>query len=187
MLSVRSFAVVSTLSAVLAGSAIAQVPLGGMVTGNDYDRILEIAGAYGPVERRSDGDGQWIRAEMNDIVYSISFLNCDDNGMNCGSVQFRAWWESNGSHDVFGMNQWNRDRRFSAAYMDAEDNATIEFDVNLAGGVTAVNFDDTLQWWEAVLGQFKDMVIDPGFRGEPPATSDTPDPVMPPPSSAPTK
>ena len=62
------------------------------------------------------------------------------------------------------MNQWNRDRRFSSAYLDSGDNATIEFDMNLAGGVTAVNFDDTVQWWQAVLGQFTEMVVTPGFE-----------------------
>jgi hypothetical protein len=147
--------------------ANAQVPLGGMVTGNDFDRIVEIASAYGPAERQSSDEGHWVRAEMDGTIYTISFHNCDDQDWNCSSVQFRAWWESNGSHTVGSMNQWNRDRRFSAAYLDARDNATIEFDVNLAGGVTAVNFDDTLQWWREVLSQFKDMVIEPGYAGQP--------------------
>lgn len=179
MLCVRTFTAAAAISAVFALPALAQVPLGGLITGNDYDRIFEIAAAYGPVERRYDGQAQWIRGEMNDTVYSISFLNCDDNQQNCTSIQFRAWWESNGHHTIEDMNQWNRDRRFSAAYMDANNNATIEFDVNLQGGVTAVNFDDTVQWWQAVLRQFKDMVIDPGVRGEPPSTSATPTPSTP--------
>jgi hypothetical protein len=142
----------------LAGPALAQVPLGGIVTGNDIDRVQEIASAYGPVERRNDPDGTWIRGEIDDIVYSISFLNCDDTHANCTSVQFRAWWESEGRISLDDMNQWNRDRRFSAAYLDDDLNATIEWDVNLAGGVTAVNFDDNLQWWRAVLRQFRDRV-----------------------------
>jgi len=181
MHSLRTFMSMAATAAVISLPAVAQVPLGGMITGDDYDRIFEIAGAYGPVERRSDDDGRWIRAELDSIIYTIAFLNCDDNDANCTTVQFRAWWESNGQHNVDGMNQWNRDRRFSAAYMDSSDNATIEFDVNLTGGVTAVNFDDTVQWWQAVLNQFKEMVIDPGFRGEPPSTgSSTPEVELPP-------
>lgn len=174
---IKAAAVVAFLA--LPVAAQAQVQLGGMVTGNDFERVFEIAGAYGPVERRDDPDGQYIRGEMGGTVYTITFLNCNDANLNCSSVQFRAWWESNGHHNVEGMNQWNRDRRFSSAYMDSRNNATIEFDVNLQGGVTAVNFDDTLQWWQAVLNQFKDMVIDPGFRGEPPATASTPETTTP--------
>lgn len=159
------------IAAAFAAPLLAQVPLGGMVTGNDMDRIMEIAGAYGPVERRQDEDGYWLRGEMDDIVYSISFLNCNDQHLACTSVQFRSWWTSNGAHTIEAMNQWNRDRRFSAAYLDSNDNATIEWDVNLAGGVTAVNFDDSVQWWQSVVTQFRDTVISPNSGGSTTAPS----------------
>ena len=165
MYSVRTVISAAVVISALSLPAVAQVSLGGMISGIDVDRIQELASVYGPVERRSDEDGTWIRAESDDTIYTISFLNCDDNNSNCTSVQFRAWWESEGNHTIAAMNQWNRDRRFSSAYLDDRNNATIEFDVNLAGSVTAVNFDDTIQWWEAVLGQFKEMVIEPGFQG----------------------
>lgn len=153
----------------LAGPALAQVNLGGIVTATDYNRISEIAAAYGPVEDRSDSNGRWIRGEIDGTTYSIAFLNCGDSGQDCSSVQFRAWWRSEGAHTIEAMNQWNRDRRFSAAYLDGDNNATIEFDVNLEGGVTAVNFDDTMQWWRLVLRQFKEMVIDAGATAAPPS------------------
>lgn len=163
MFSIRTFLASAALTVAFALPGLAQVNLAGMITGDDYDRVFEIAAAYGPVERRSDDTGQWLRGEMDSVVYTISFLNCDDNHANCTSVQFRAWWESNGAHTMEEMNQWNRDRRFSAAYLDSNNNATIEFDVNLAGGVTAVNFDDTVQWWKAVLAQFVTDVVQPGY------------------------
>ena len=148
----------------LAAPLTAQAPnLGGMITGLDIDRVTEIASAYGTAERRTDDDGSpWVRAEIDGVIYTISFLNCD-NGQNCGSVQFRAWWNSEGTHTIEQMNQWNRERRFSAAYLDNNNNATIEFDVSLAGGGTAVNFEDTMQWWQAVIRAFRDTVINPGY------------------------
>ena len=164
MTSVRLILVAGAVSAGLVTAAGAQsVPLGGMITGNDMPRIMELAGAYGPVEQRQDDDGYWIRGEMDSTVYTISFLNCNDQHMSCTTVQFRAWWESEGAHTMEAMNQWNRDRRFAEAYLDSNNNATIEWDVNLAGGVTAVNFDDSIQWWQSVLQQFREQVIDPGF------------------------
>ena len=42
-------------------------------------------------------------------------------------------------------------------------------DVNLAGGVSAVNFDDSIQWWQAVIRQFREQVIDPGYGETTPA------------------
>lgn len=156
-----AFAILCSLVA-LAQPGAAQI--GGMITGHDVDRVVELASAYGPATRRFDdaGDGPWIRAEMDDVVYTITFLNCT-GGENCASVQLRAWWESGGVHTLEQINAWNRDRRFGAAYLDADQNATVEFDVNLAGGVTAANFDDTLQWWQVVLRGFVNEVIEPGY------------------------
>lgn len=167
-----SFLALAQLSAPLS----AQSPdLAGIITGDDVERVTLIAARYGPAERRTDeaDNSAWIRAEIDGIVYTISFLNCED-GRNCGSVQFRAWWTSDGAHSLEAMNQWNRDRRFSAAYLDNGGNATIEFDVNLLGGVTAVNFDDTVQWWRAVLRQFRDTVIDPGYAAAEPVAPPAP-------------
>jgi len=155
------------LSGLLALPQMAHAQLGGIITGQDVDRVAELARTYGPAERRFDDaeDGPWIRAEMDDVVYTISFLNCIA-GTDCTSVQLRAWWESAGAHTLEAVNQWNRERRFGAAYLDSSNNVTVEFDVNLAGGVTAVNFDDTLQWWQVVLREFVNQVVDPGYDAQ---------------------
>lgn len=159
------FPAAATLVAMsIANPTLAQVPLGGMVTGYDLDRIQEIAAAYGSAERVTEDGMSWLRAEMDQTLYSITLMNCDDNGDHCTTLQFRAWWESNGSHTLEAMNQWNVDRRFSAAYLDDRGNATLEFDVNLAHGVPAIHFDDTVQWWQAALNQFVEEVILPGYE-----------------------
>lgn len=143
----------------------APAQLGGIITGDSIDRVAQLAGRYGPAERQyDDPDAPWVRAEMDGVIYSITFLNCD-NGRDCSSVQLRAWWDAPNDYSVAAMNRWNRDRRFSKAYLDAGGNPTVEFDINLAGGVTAVNFDDTLQWWQVVLEEFVAEVID-GPRGQ---------------------
>ncbi len=174
----RSVSVLPLAAAAFLAAAplVAQTGLGGMVTGNDIDRIAQIAAAYGPATRQPDDDqGPWVRGEIDGTIYTISFLNCQ-NATNCTSVQFRAWWNSEGAHTVEMMNQWNRERRFSDAYIDSNGNATIEFDVNLAGGVTAVNFDDTVQWWQAVLREFRSTVIDPGYEAANPTPQPQPQP-----------
>jgi hypothetical protein len=148
----------------LAGPVFAQGNLTGMITGADAARVAQIASVYGPAEVSAEetDPGPVITAEIDGIYYSISFLNCDTpNG--CSSLQLRAWWASSNAHSLEAMNTWNRDRRWSAAYLDRDNNATIEYDVNLAGGITAINFDDTMQWWDAVLREFRAEVIDPGY------------------------
>lgn len=141
------------------------LPPGGIVTGLDVERIGQILAAHGPARLRTDplDNSPWIRAEHDGLIHTLAFRDCDDRGANCTSVQFRAWWHSEGAHSLEAMNAWNRERRFGTAWLDHGGNATLSFDVNLAGGVTAVNFDDTLQWWLAALDAFRLLVIDPGF------------------------
>ena len=183
-MSVRTLFAPAVLAVLCGAPVLAQQPLVGVVTGNDVARITELAGAYGSIDRREDDEGVWLRGEMDDTVYSISFLNCNDQHQNCTSVQFRAWWESNGAHTMEAMNQWNRDRRFSSAYLDSQNNATIEWDVNLAHGIPAANFDDSLQWWQAVMRQFREQVIEPGFAANGGGGSQAPDTPSAPPSGS---
>ena len=156
MVCVRTLLAPAVFAVLSCAPVLAQAPLTGVVTGNDVARIAELARTYGPVERNEDAEGVWLRGEMDDLVYSISFLNCNDQHQNCTSVQFRAWWQSGGAHTLEAMNQWNRDRRFSSAYLDANNNATIEWDVNLAHGIPTASFDDSPQWWRTVMTQFHD-------------------------------
>lgn len=162
-----------------------QVSLDGMVTAADIDRIQAIAGAHATVDRRTRDDGsQWIRGEYDGIIYSISFLNCQA-GAACTTIQFRAWWNSEGAHSMEAMNGWNRDWRFATAYLDEENDATVKFDVNLAGGVSAANLDDTVQWWHAAVRRFREEVIDPGYAATRPSAAAPTAPVTPAPGVAP--
>ena len=176
-MSIRVLTLAAGVAASLGLPALAQsVQLGGVVTGTDVQRVLELAQAYGPVETRQDEDGTWLRAEYGGLVYTIAFLTCNDQLVNCTSVQFRAWWESENRITLEQVNAWNRDRRFSDAYLDASNNATVEWDITLAGGVTAVNFDDALQWWHSVIMQFDEEVIAPVFGGTSGGSSTSPSP-----------
>ena len=68
------------------------------------------------------------------------------------------------------MNAWNRDRRFGKAYIDADGDIAIEMDVNLWGGVTPKNLDDTFDWWRIVLERAGEVFEDA------PAAPETADP-----------
>ena len=52
------------------------------------------------------------------------------------------------------INEWNRSKRFSRAYLDADGDAVVEMDLNLRGGVTRDNIEANFSNWRLILDQF---------------------------------
>jgi hypothetical protein len=121
-----------------------------LVTADDPEKILDIARGFGSAELESDEDGApVIRGRMDGRRYSVYFYGCED-GTGCSTIQFWTWVEA--PLDPLGsVNSWNRDFRFGKAYVDGEGDIILEWDVNLWGGVTPRNLDDTFDWWRGVM------------------------------------
>ena len=127
-------------------SAVAQ----NLVMADNPDKVLEIARGFGSAELESASDGSpRIRGRMEGTNYSVLFYGCED-GKDCTTIQF--WMYTNAPQNpLLALNNWNRDRRFGKAYIDADGDVVIEMDVNLLGGVSPKNLDDTFDWWRIVL------------------------------------
>jgi Putative bacterial sensory transduction regulator len=121
-----------------------------LVAADNPAKILEIARGFGSAELEADSEGApLIRARISGTRYSVFFFGCED-GKDCTSIQF--WTYATAPKDALkAVNDWNRDRRFGKAYIDADGDVAIEMDVNLWGGVTPKNLDDTFDWWRIVL------------------------------------
>lgn len=52
------------------------------------------------------------------------------------------------------MNEWNRTKRFSRAYIDSDGDATLESDLDLEGGVTSDTIKSYLATFYLSLGRF---------------------------------
>lgn len=142
-------------SLALAPAAMAQ----SLIEASDVDAIANIARGYGSATIQTDsaGDPQ-ILGRIDGVQYTVNFYGCT-NGANCSTIQFRAAWTNPGSVTVDHMNSWNQDKRFGKAYMDYDNDPVIEWDVNLFGGVSARNLDDTFDWWKIVLENFSDDIF----------------------------
>ena len=46
------------------------------------------------------------------------------------------------------------------AYLDDVKDPVVEMDVNLFGGVSTRNLEDTIDWWQLVLADFKLNVLE---------------------------
>lgn len=140
----------------LAGAFLSAAPLAAqtMITGNDIDEIVNLARGYGSAVKEADSQGDpKISGRINGISYVVLFYGCTNN-TDCTSIQFQAAWANPGHVTADMLNEWNRDKRFGKAYLDDENDPVIEWDVNLFGGVSARNMDDTIDWWKLVLTTF---------------------------------
>lgn len=130
-----------------------------LLDATDVDAIVEIARGYGSVTLETDtvGDPQLV-GRMNGVRYTVNFYGCE-NGANCTTIQFRAAWVNSGNVTMQDMNRWNQDKRFGKAYIDPEGDPVIEWDVNLFGGVSRANLDDSFDWWRLVMADFNETMM----------------------------
>ncbi|WP_072338644.1 YbjN domain-containing protein [Devosia enhydra] len=141
-----SIALPSSVQAQAAGEQI--------IDGGAVDTVLAIAQRHGDATREHQMNGNpGISGRMADTDYYIYFVNCDSEGV-CEDINFYAGF-SESQPTLESINEWNRDRRFGKAYIDYEDDAVIEMDINLEYGVTADNLDAGFLVWETVLTEFR--------------------------------
>jgi hypothetical protein len=134
--------------------AAAQTSCTNIVDGSDPSKIFQIARGHGSAEIGTDNRGDpKVDGRMHGVKYQIYFYGCK-NGENCTTVQFRAGFTQNQKQTVEQMNAWNVSKRFGKAAIDKDGDATIEFNVNLRGGVCNANFDETVGWWSTILREF---------------------------------
>lgn len=128
-----------------------------LITGNDTAEILNAARGYGSatLTTQSNGDPQ-ITGKINGISYQVYFRNCT-NGENCEDLNFYlGFLDIKPGLEV--INDWNYNRRFSRAYLDQDQDACVEMDLDLVEGVTAEYLDSQFGLWNMVVEQFSEHV-----------------------------
>jgi hypothetical protein len=118
-------------------------------------RILAVVQGYGEATLTTDNLGDpLIEGRIAEKDYRLFFYDCSE-GRDCQTLTFVAGWEGEDITDEM-MAAWNREKRFGKAFLDEDGLATVEMNVNLHGGVTHTNLDDTIGWWRLVLDEFAD-------------------------------
>jgi hypothetical protein len=143
----------AALALSMAASASAQ-PL---LTGADTNEILNAARGYGAatLTTQSNGDPQ-ITGKIEGITYQVYFRNCTNN-TNCEDLNFYlGFLDLKPGLDV--INDWNFNKRFSRAYIDQDQDACVEMDLDMVEGVTADYLDSQFSLWSMVLKQFAEHV-----------------------------
>jgi hypothetical protein len=141
--------------------AMTAAPLGEeLLTAADTSEILNIAQSFGSANllTQSNGDPQ-ISGKINGIAYQVYFRNCSSNE-GCEDLNFYlGFLDIKPGLEV--INTWNDNMRFSRAYLDEDEDACVEMDVDLAPGVTEEYLRAQFGIWERVLNQYSEYV---GYR-----------------------
>ena len=130
------------------------------LTASNVDDILNAARGYGSatLTTQSNGDPQ-ITGKTDGITYQIYFRNCTDN-KNCEDLNFYlGFLDLKPTLEV--INDWNMNKRFSRAYLDQDQDACVEMDLDMVKGVSAEYLDSQIGLWTLVVGQFADHA---GFK-----------------------
>jgi len=120
-------------------------------------KAMQDFGFVATLETDDDGDPK-IVSRVSRTKFRVYFFGCENN-TNCGSLHFRSGYDLDNSLSALKINEWNREKRFTKAYIDDEGDPFMEMDVNLDfDGVGTENFEDTLDWWRLLVEEFEDFI-----------------------------
>ncbi len=133
-----------------------------MIDASEPERMTTFMQALGyRAELLRDGYGDpMINGRISATDYAIEFYECED-GETCNSIQFVADIPPPADLTIERLNTANATWRY--ARISAIGPALrIQMDVNLDGGVTAMNFEDTLYAWRQLVELFEKEFSAPG-------------------------
>ena len=138
---------------------VAAVPAMGqeLIDGGKVDEIVTLARGYGAATLEDQpGGNPRIAGNIKGVPYYVFFMNCV-TAKPCEDLNFYAAF-AGVKPAMDALNAWNRDKRFGNAYLDADLDAAIEFDVNLEHGVSRDNLDAAFSLWSVLLEQYTEYV-----------------------------
>lgn len=149
----HDFAATLALVALCLGAATASAQNGSRsdrvltsITPQEVERLLGDAGY--DFERLSSETPAY-RIEVNGKPVTV-FLEASG-----ASLQFRAFVRDAGVTARQAI-AWNRDKRFSKAYVNGEGDLNVEYDLLLAGGVTWATVQEGVRWIGVVVNSMKE-------------------------------
>ena len=130
-----------------------------IIDGSNIDDIVNIAKGYGSATLQRDDEGEpAIRGRIKGNAYYLTFRNCSGEN-SCEDFYFQAF-VIKPVLDLDKLNEWNFNKRWTKLYFDDEDDAVLEMDVNLGGGVTLSNLEQSFSIWSSHMEIFLDGFLE---------------------------
>ncbi len=132
---------------------------GELIDATQTRAILSVAKGYGSAKigRTKKGKPK-ITGRIGGYKYGVYFYGCNKQNRGCKNIQFAAYFTGASGLSEEKINDWNRRYRFGKAYLDKDGDPFITLNVNLFGGVSTKNLEDTWDWWRTVVKQFAKFI-----------------------------
>lgn len=119
---------------------------------------LQKGGYRTEISKDSTGD-PLILSSTSGYNFGIIFYGCE-NGKKCKTVQFSSSFSPDTAPTHAALNEYTRENRWGRVYLDGDNDAIIEMDVDLEdGGMSEELFIDNLEYFELVLSNFAKWVF----------------------------
>jgi hypothetical protein len=157
----RAIGMVAVALGWLAGPAAAEEPVvnAPLVDATDAEGLASLIRGLGyraTVEKDGVGDPM-IMSSAGGTDFAIYFYGCTD-GADCKWLLFKVGYDLDDGTTGESINAWNAETIFGRAYLDDEADPWLEMSVNMDGGVSRANFEDSFDWWEVILSGFEDHI-----------------------------
>lgn len=148
------------LCALLFAAALQPVPIMAAQVTGDPEMIGRIMAEMGlEVTQGRDIEGlPMLESEVDDTLFNVFFYDC---APRCRRMQFVTGFQMTEPMTPEDANAWNRDNPFAKLVVAESGNPYLEMDIGLAGdGLGRENFEDALQTWREVIGDFRASITD---------------------------
>ncbi len=136
-----------------------------LIDGSDIYDILNIAKEFGSATLKHDeNDKPKIWGIIGGNAYYLTFRNCSAED-SCENFYFQAFIIKP-VIDLELANEWNFKNRWTKLYFDDVNDAVLEMDVNLSGGVSTTNLEQAFSIWSQNMQQFFDGYLQDGYLQE---------------------
>ena len=132
---------------------------GALIDATDPGRIATAILSLGyRAKLGEDGVGDpMITSSVGGLDFNIYFYGCTDHSA-CKRLLFKIGYDLADGTTWEVINDWNASKLFGRAYTDDESDPWLEMPVNLDGGVSQFNFEDTFDWWQVIVAEFQEHI-----------------------------
>ena len=110
-----------------------------------------------------EGEAPFIESENDPDSFVIFFMDCDDENLNCKTIQFYTGYNNAKDTTWERINEWNRDHRFARVYRDDEGDTVMEMDLDLDfEGIPQANVKEALAIWLDLMIAFNAHIFPDG-------------------------
>lgn len=131
------------------------------VTASRPESIAAVLKARGlPSElKRPDEGTPYISSAFDNMVFLIALMNCNDDKLDCKTVQFYFGFNDRKGFSLEKLNEWNQTKRFVRAYRDTDNDPVLVMDVDTdKGGVPQAVFNENLDVWLSQMQDYRTLV-----------------------------